>query len=1118
MEQQALRPADVLFEAGPGAPRPLYSKALVYGVWIVTLFLAASAWFVADRLSERDRSDALLRAERDTANLTRVIAEQTTRAIAGSDHILKYIGYDLYRLGPDNGLLRDLMRNATFDSDLLLQLAYADAAGDLIQTSVDAAPPKVNLADREHFRVHKEGTVDGLFISKPVFGRASGRWSIQLSRKVLAPDGGFGGMIVASIDPFYFSRSFDDLNVGKQGIITIFGVDGVLRARSVMDEKTIGLNLKGGSLYEFAKDREEGFTRSTSVVDGVSRLLSFRRIKNYPLIVAAGFEEEEFMAEVAARRNVYYAGAGTAAVLLVGMALLVTGHAGAQERANAALDQTARYLRASRKKLHDIAETASDWFWETDNQYNFIEVSGAAGDGRGDPKSMIGRNYEQIAVRDMMDEQAWRAFRDDLAAHRPFRGFEFAVREDDGGVRLWSISGAPVFDDDGDFLGYRGSGSDVTLRRRAEQSLAQSEQRYRAMFEVVGQALVVADSNGAITGFNPAAEAFLGYGEAEMLGRSIGDLTPDYPLSDPAALFGERPAREGGGALAVIPDVTARRADGAAAPVEITLSRWSAHGEEQYLAVFHDISKAKRIEADLRGARDAAEHANRMKSQFLATISHEIRTPMNGVLGALTLMADRELPHEARRLTGVARSSAESLLSLLDDILDFAKLEAGKIAINEEVCSPARIMESVIAAVRPSAEKKHLQLSCRTSPTTPETAVTDPARLRQILFNLVGNAVKFTTSGFVEARLRRGEETADGGFMLEFEVEDTGIGISPQVLPTLFHRFTQADSFVNRRFGGTGLGLAICKELCELLGGDITVVSAPDRGSVFRFSIACASADAAADAAAERHPATAAQAGESAALLEILPPLTILAVDDNAVNLDILCGLLSRHGHTVVSAADGAEAVRLAATQRFDVVLMDVQMPEMDGLAATRAIRRLPAPYGTGPVIALTAHAGRDALLEYEASGMNGFVPKPIRYDKMITEIAAALGASPQAAPAIKATPVIAASQPPLLDIEQAQAICSGLGREDWNTAFEKFVETAKGRITEIKAAIEEGRPHQRAAHSLKGVAWNVGAKGLGDSAYAIEKLDCVEAAPAAAKLDEVLAATLKAFAETPLD
>jgi PAS domain S-box-containing protein len=1111
MEQQAFRPADVLFEADPGAPRPLYSKALVYGVWIVTLFLAASAWFVADRLSERDRSDALLRAERDTANLTRVIAEQTTRAIAGSDHILKYIGYDLYRLGPDNGLLRDLMRNATFDSDLLLQLGYADAAGDLIQTSVDAAPPKVNLADREHFRVHKEGTVDGLFISKPVFGRASGRWSIQLSRKVLAPDGGFGGMIVASIDPFYFSRSFDDLNVGKQGIITIFGVDGVLRARSVMDEKTIGLNLKGGSLYESAKDREEGFTRSTSVVDGVSRLLSFRRIKNYPLIVAAGFEEEEFMSEVAARRNVYYAGAGTAAVLLVGMALLVTGHAGAQERANVALNQTARYLRASRKKLHDIAETASDWFWETDNQYNFTEVSGAAGDGRGDPKSMIGRNYEQIAVRELMDEAAWRAFRDDLAAHRPFRGFEFAVREDDGGVRLWSVSGAPVFDDDGDFLGYRGSGSDVTLRRRAEQSLAQSEQRYRAMFEVVGQALVVADSNGAITGFNPAAEAFLGYGEAEMLGRSIGDLTPDYPLGDPAALFGERPAREEGGALAVIPDVTARRADSAAAPVEITLSRWSAHGEEQYLAVFHDISKAKRIEADLRGARDAAEHANRMKSQFLATISHEIRTPMNGVLGALTLMADGELPNEARRLTGVARSSAENLLSLLDDILDFAKLEAGKIVINEEVCSPARIMESVIAAVRPSAEKKHLQLSCRTSPTAPETAVTDPARLRQILFNLVGNAIKFTASGFVEARLRRGEETADGRFMLEFEVEDTGIGISPQVLPTLFHRFTQADSFVNRRFGGTGLGLAISKELCGLLGGDITVVSAPGRGSVFRFSIACASAD----AAAEHHPATAAQAGENAALVETLPPLTILAVDDNAVNLDILCGLLSRHGHTVVSAADGAEAVRQAAVRCFDVVLMDVQMPEMDGLAATRAIRRLPAPYGTAPVIALTAHAGRDALLEYEASGMNGFVPKPIRYDKMTTEIAAALRAS---GPPPEAAPKTPQAETPLLDIEQAQAICIGLGREDWNTAFEKFVETAKGRIAEIKTAIEEGRAHQRAAHSLKGVAWNVGAKGLGDLAYAIEKLDCVEAAPAATKLDGVLEATLKAFGETPLD
>ena len=1080
------------------------SRALVSGVWVAALLLAAAAWAAALYLTERDQRDALQRAARDTGNLAHIIAEQTTRAIAGADRILSFIGYDLHRLGSQSPLLRDVMRNATLDSDLLLQLAYADGKGDLIQTSVDNAPARVNLADREHFRVHKEGSVQGLFISRPVFGRASGKWSIQLSRKVTAPDGGFGGMIVASLDPFYFGRIFDDLDVGREGIVAILGRDGILRARSVMDDRIIGLDLTTSTIFQEAMERTDGFLRSVSPVDGVARLSSFRRLQNYPLIVIAGLGEAEFMAETRARQRAYLVGAGLTSALLFILATLVTWQSRAQGRAHAALDETARHLRGSKMKLRDIAETASDWFWDMDADLRFSGMSGAFAGSIRDPGLYLGRRCADIALREAGDEAHWEEHRRSLEDRQPFRGFEFAVRAPDGGTRIWSLSGKPIFDEAGAFAGYRGSGSDVTERRQAERSLADSERRYRAMFAAVGQPIVVADQEAVITGFNPAAEALFGVREAEMIGRSVAVLIPDGQADGCDRLFrpllsGDRDRRG-----SVIRELSVRRADGTPVPTEIALSSWLAGGREHFIGVFHDLSKAKQIEADLRRARDSAEHANRMKSEFLATISHEIRTPMNGVLGTLTLLDGEGLNPEERRLAGVARRSAENLLRLLDDILDFSKLEAGRIAIEEETCAPADLAEAVMAVFQPSATDKGLSLSCRMLPTVPEAVVTDPARLRQILFNLVGNAVKFTSAGHVAVRARRGADLPDGRFLLEFEVEDTGIGIAAESIPSLFDRFTQADSSITRRYGGTGLGLAICRELCGLLGGTISVTSAPGRGSLFRFSVACAPGD----------PAVLRGAEADAPPADPLPPLRVLAVDDNAVNRDIVRGLLIRGGHSVVAAVDGDEAVRTVerSEEPFDVVLMDIQMPGMDGLTATRLIRALPAPRNRVPVIALTAHASGSSIPECMASGMNGFVPKPLRPSALDAAIRAVIGS---AAPApVPAAAPVAAPAADLLDREQVDSVAEALGPEIWREALEGFEHTAREQVTRIAAALTAGEEHRRAAHTLKGLSWNVGAKRLGDLAFAVEKAPPEEALALAGSLEGVLKDSVEALSE----
>ena len=808
-------------------------------------------------------------------------------------------------------------------------------------------------------------------------------------------------------------------------------------------------------------------------------------------------------------------------------------------------EQVEAKLRQSADRNRDLAQLVNDWYWETDAEHRISYQLATHAEAPSLARRGIAR-WDQDGIQP--DDPYWAAHRKDLAERRPFRDFEFR-RRGPGGAWIWrQTTGVPAFNDDGTFVGYRGVARDITARKNIEEALQRAlleSETLAAVVAATDNSIVLTDPDGRITWVNESFSKLTGWTLLEVQRRTPHEVLAG-PVSDARVSEKIRLARDRGEPCQIEQQVYHRDGRMLWLEVELIPVRDDTGRIARWLTVHADISERKEMEQELRLAKQSADEANQAKSSFLANMSHELRTPMNGVLGMTQLALGTELTPEQREYLQTVHSSADALLAILNDVLDLSKIEAGHMTM-ERISFPLRkLLSDTLRSVAIRAHEKGLDLVFDVAGHVPELLLGDATRIRQVLTNLVGNAIKFTSRGAVEIRVDASRPDVNEPLTVTIAVTDSGVGIDERQQQRLFQAFSQGDASITRRYGGTGLGLTISRQLARLMGGDIVLASVAGQGSTFSFSFGAAEDPAASTASADRefdqrptalddfgpsgirvllvterattarvigeligrwgsvakavdtpsgaftvtadaiargepfalalvdgdladgqglqvaqllgaryslesiallsttqHLAGAALARRVGIAAHILKPVgarelaaaasailtakvsgkvnraagfsgplpgaiasaraavvegvaivarDVLLVEDNAVNRRVAVRLLERDGHRVVVADNGEAGLQLFKQQRFHLVLMDVQMPVMDGLAATRAIRlhERDQRWHRTPIVAMTANAMQGDREKCFAAGMDDHLTKPFHADDLARIVAQA--------------------------------------------------------------------------------------------------------------------------------
>ena len=776
-------------------------------IWIGTFYFTHSEWVQTDRAARQTEE-----------NLAKAFEEQIIRTIRAADQTLIYVR-DTYAKDPQHFASSPWAGDPQFISDVSIQVAIIDKDGRLAFSNIAGAAPGLDLSDREHFRVQAEARSDELFISKPVIGRVSHKLSIQLTRRIMMPDGSFGGVVVVSLDPNYISQFYQSIDLGKKGIIALIGTDGIVRARRANGPSGVGQSIAEGRVFEELAKSDAGFYTGKSLIDGIERTFAFRKVKGYPLVITVGL----------------------------------------------ATDEVFRVYQKNCRK--------------------------------------------HIAV-----------------------------------------------------------GALMTLGLLCATALMMRYQR------------------------------------------------------------------------------------------------------------------------QLARARDAAEDGTRARSEFLAMMSHELRTPMNGVIGMADLLLDSGLNGEQHGFVKTMRELAAHLLKIINDVLNFSKLEAGHIETEKIPFRIHDLVRTTVGLLDAHAKEKRLALGVNIAPDVPVAVVGDPGRLRQLLLNFVGNGLKFTKFGGVTVTVSLAPGRAPDKVRLVFAIADTGIGIPEDAIPLLFRKFSQLDSSIARRFGGTGLGLAICKRFIDIMGGTVAVESKVGSGTTFSFAI-------------DYLPASISALPMERTRIPLLAPpaafsrqpgchheLNILLVEDNKTNQIVATKLIEGLGYGVDVVDNGAEALTACANIEYDVIFMDVMMPGMDGLEVTRAIRKLKPPFCAARIIALTANVQKGDVEDCLAAGMNDYLAKPVTR----AQIAAKLGVLPKVGAEISIAPAQTAApytRPAVFDKAIYAELADALGPDGIREVLHQFLDDSIERLAAMRRAAGDGDAAlvKLEAHTAKSSAGNLGFLRLSDVAETLE-------------------------------
>jgi PAS domain S-box-containing protein len=725
--------------------------------------------------------------------------------------------------------------------------------------------------------------------------------------------------------------------------------------------------------------------------------------------------------------------------------------------------------------------------------------------------------------------------------------------------------------------------------RKSTLQLEISEIRNRAILHSALDAIVTIDIEGKVLEFNPAASALFGYKPEEIIGKSMAEYLIPQRFREQHEQGMQHYRKTGkGDVLNRLVELTAVDRAGDEKPVEAAIIPVELAGSRFFTAFMRDISSRKQFEELIVEAKEAAESASRAKSDFLAVMSHEIRTPINAILGAVTLLGELDHNEEQSRYLKMADEASKSLLSLINDILDFSKIEAGKLELEPAEFDLVELVEETLGLFSKRAHELGLDLSSFFSAHVPRRITSDQGKIRQIILNLLSNALKFTEQGGILIRI----ETEDDG-LIRFQVTDTGIGIEETKITTLFDQFVQADSSTKRKYGGTGLGLAISCRLAALLGGDMGVQTIKEVGSQFWFTIKPGSSSEIHCIKKTAHKATLVKLYEtnlitlcaltrqlSAMGLEVeihspgkdgqsriefsndqeswqynlteqvsnrimadslvkpvklddlymaldhqlnttvqtkhagVPEIRrqqhqrLLLAEDSQANQIIAKTFLENAGYDVDVVADGQEAVNAVMALPYDLILMDVSMPEMDGLEATRRIRELPDEKGQINIIALTANVFKDDLDRCMEAGMNGFIPKPIDKNRLLSTLEHYLP-TPPLEDATTSTPEIA-KDTRCLDQNILDQLINDVGEEVLPTMLEVYFKEVDNRCKQIKQAMTalDIETMREQAHALKSSSGALGAANLRDIAekieYACKQGHDAEAKEIAGRLEDV--------------